>query len=510
MKKNQILKNSGGGGRDIQLTREMVDFLYWAGRNIITEKNEALDFNQHCFLMDIYRWTGKKGETVVIKKGAQVGVSTWAISLTLWLMSHYPVTVIYTLPTGVDASEFSQTRFNPMISKIKAFSFIKIDNVSVKQISSSYLFLRGTWTEREAISVPSDMNIYDEVDRSRMDIIEAYKERLSASFIQWQIYISTPTIPGYGISKLYDESDKREWFVRCKRCNNEDTIKIENIIDGEFRCLKCKEILDRTQGRWVKTGNGTIKGYHIHQGIAPWITAREILEKQEKYTIKRDYFNFVWGQEYAGGDEAVNRLDIMSIIVDGIPAGVRTVIGVDWGDETWVVVRRENTVIYIEKITGDTRTHWQRVLQLAEKFNGMVVADWGYGDIKNAEIADRIKTRFYACQYKEGQIPEKIGQEKGNIRVIQVDRTRSIEETIDEIKRGKNDEKGVALVSGPMIETLIRHFMNIKASRTSDRYHKERVIFERVGPDHLVHAWNYARLGVKVLGRMRAHIRVVG
>lgn len=468
-----------------KVSREQVDFLYWAEKWIITEKKQKLEFKKHNFLKDLYNcWA----DTIVIKKSAQVGATTFSILKALWLSIFNKISVIYTMPKKSDISDFSQGRINPIIkySGINA----NVDNVGLKQIGDSFLYLRGTWGETEAISIPADLLIHDEIDRSKPDIIEMYEERLSASFLKWKVLLSTPTIPNYGICLHYQNSDMREWVVKCP-AGHSQIIRESNIKDGKFVCIKCGRELDRSNGKWVKQNpNSKIAGFHITQLIADWISAREILEKKKRYKFKADYYNFVLGEEYAGGEGLVSRADILSCIENLVDFSGRTMIGVDWGEISWVVVRRENKIIHIEKIVDDTRKHAGRILELAEKFanpEADIVADFGYGDTKNKELIEKwLKGRVYMCVYSDGIIYPKINKEK---HIINIDRTRSIEEALMEIKN-----REVKIQPCEMVEDFIEHHLNLYEKKIEDKHGAIRTVIERNGDDHLVHANNYSRL----------------
>lgn len=469
--------------------REQVDFLYFAQQNLRTEKGAKLDFEENFkYLKDIYDSRVKK---IVIKKASQMGISTFAINKILWLTSNFIITCIYTMPSGGDVSEFSQTRFNSAIKYSDIKIPINIDNVGVKQIGNSFVYFRGTWTERQAISVPSDFNIHDEIDFSKPGIVEMYNERLSASFLKWKLLISTPSIPNYGISAEFETTDKREWFVKCKKCGYEQVLSEENIIDEEFRCLKCKEILDRSNGVWRATKeseNLDVGGYHISQLMAPWISAKEILKKKEDAELKRLYYNFVLGEEYAGGEEIVTRADIISCIVNEPvpPPENKTVIGVDWGDISWVVVRRGEYIIYLEKIEGDTRQHPIRVLELMEKFNAYAVVDFGYGDIKNKILIEKHPGKVWQCVYSDKVLYPDFNN---NTRIVKIDRNLSLSESFEEIKNKK-----IKILSNPLINEFIRHYSNMVKQKEMGKNGEVREVYVRTGDDHFCHSYNYARL----------------
>lgn len=212
--------------------------------------------------------------------------------------------------------------------------------------------------------------------------------------------------------------------------------------------------------------------------------------KKKKYKFKRDYYNFVLGEDYAGGEGLVTRADILSCVKNINDFSGRTMIGVDWGDTSWAVVRRGHKIIHLEKITGDTRTHARQVLELAEKFanpEADIVADFGYGDTKNKELIDRWdRGRVYMCVYSDGVLYPEINENK---HIIKVDRTRSLEETLMEIKDGELEIQPCELV-----EEFIEHHLNLYEKKVEDKHGAIRTVIERNGDDHFVHALNYSRL----------------
>ena len=72
---------------------------------------------------------------------------------------------------------------------------------------------------------------------------------------------------------------------------------------------------------------------------------------------------------------------------------------------------------------------------------------------------------------------------------INVDRTRSLQETAIEIKDGKVD-----IFANDCIEDFIRHHLNIAEVREEDKHGKVKTVMKRLGEDHLLHADNYSRL----------------
>lgn len=425
----------------------------------------------------------------MVKKASQMGITAWAMNRVIWMAANFVIVGIYTMPTGGDVSDLSQARFNPIMQYSDLDVSRDVDNIGIKKIGLSFVYFRGTWNERQAISVPSDINVHDEVDFSRPDICEMYDERLSASPFKMKIKISTPTIPDFGISAMYKDTNKKEWFVTCLKCKHRQIMTEDNILDNEFRCVKCKAVLDRKNGQWRATGTAKTEGYHLSQLMAPWISAEQILKKKEKAKLKKHYFNFVLGEDYAGGDDMVTRADIQGCVtkIDDLPEDTaKTVVGVDWGDTSWAIVRRGNCILHMEQITGDTRTHPKRVAELMEIFNAYAVCDFGYGDTKNKALIDWFPKKVWQCLYAAKIVFPRFDEKK---RQVDIDRTLSLTESFEEIKM-----KQIKILPSPELETFMKHFGNMVETKTIDDHGEVKSEIERVGDDHYVHAYNYARL----------------
>ncbi len=105
------------------------------------------------------------------------------------------------------------------------------DSQNTKRIGKSMLYLRGARstakigglkrTSSQLKSVPIDRVVFDEVDEMEPAMIDLAKERLSHSSVKEEIFLSTPSVPDYGVDKLYQKSDQQHWFIRCDKCGGE-------------------------------------------------------------------------------------------------------------------------------------------------------------------------------------------------------------------------------------------------------------------------------------------------
>ena len=80
---------------------ELLDLESWAldVAKIRLPKTGALDLKSHPYLRAIY---GDMSPEIVLMKGAQLGMSTAAMVRAFWMLTTFPSTVIYTMPTTGD------------------------------------------------------------------------------------------------------------------------------------------------------------------------------------------------------------------------------------------------------------------------------------------------------------------------------------------------------------------------------------------------------------------------
>lgn len=125
---------------------------------------------------------------------------------------------------------------------------------------------------------------------------------------------STPTIPDWGVHKLYKESDQRKWVYRCPHCglvqqlDYEKNIKLVNpdgidligriVQDGtyEYVCQRCGKPLDRWYGGfWDITAPqaGRAHGYSISQMDAVWLSASNLKQKELQAPNKQFFYKII-------------------------------------------------------------------------------------------------------------------------------------------------------------------------------------------------------------------------
>ena len=170
--------------------------IIWVVRNVYTEKGEQMDFHDRPYLVDIYKDFTRN---IVVKKGSQIGLTQLSIAKSLYLADTRPMTIIYTFPTATDVSVFSRTRFKTIMSNSQYLTnrIRDSDSAGVKTLGESTILFKGAHKETQGISIPSDLNIHDELDFSDQAVIDVFASRLPASKYKWTWFFSTPTLPKF-------------------------------------------------------------------------------------------------------------------------------------------------------------------------------------------------------------------------------------------------------------------------------------------------------------------------
>lgn len=250
-------------------------------------------------------------------KSGQCGISAAAVSLTLWAGDILSANVLYVLPGAADAYDFSDSRVTPAIQDCPylAVQFAEgTDNKGLKRIGNAWLYFRGSVSEKKALSIPADILVLDEYDRLDQRNVPAFRKRLgSPKSMKLTRQFSNPSLPQFGIHKLYLDSDQRTWLVRCPRCRHERPVIWEQLEGDEHHvdeerglrvCGKCGRPLPRAaiaDGRWVAAQVRDRRGYHVSKLIVPDQDLAELVEEHSSSdeTTLQAHFNFDLGEPYS-------------------------------------------------------------------------------------------------------------------------------------------------------------------------------------------------------------------
>jgi len=465
-------------------------------RKVLNEKKKRLSFRTHFFLFEIFADTSKK---IAVMKGAQEGLSTWAIATELHDARYKAINQIHVLPSSGDATVFVQSKVNPMIQEnpdlaTKA-SKKDADSVEQKQFGRSFLFYKGTRGKTSGHMITSDRNWYDEYDRCEMEKVHEYESRLEGiGSLREERWLSTPTIPEYGIHAKFLEGDQKHWRFRCPECLAEQHMQWPESVDKARRCYVClacnAPITKRAirEGKWkAKFPGREISSYWIPQMIVPWISAGSLIDAEAKAEQNGtlDYFyNFKLGLPYLRADGTMPATLVLKNLVTGQLAERNACAGVDvQQDELYVQVGNADAVFAITKLRDEPgKTRWDRLGELIELYDiRYMVIDAGYKPNDVLAFAKRYPGIVYMNWYQEApkgdpifRFADAVGfQEKGpetfeeSIKVL-TDRERALDLYVDKLRKGERRFHYAA--HDPNLQELIRH-MKTMYTRTIETKH---------------------------------------
>lgn len=494
-------------------TMTTVSPCYWAVDNQIRLQAGVFSLHDREYLLDPMECEAQKQ---AFKKGAGMGFTEIQVlkSIHGQIYGKYPKGVLYLFPTDGDVTDFSKARFNPLISKNphSIGRFVQdTDNVGVKNIKGTILFLRGARssqkieglkeTSSKLKSIHVDRVVFDEKDEMKSTMIELAKERISSSHVKEIVYISTPTIPDYGIDKDYQDSTQNIWFIKCKKCGYETCLELEfpNCLgqrkDGSVfrKCGKCGAEIYPRDGYWKpQYPNRDIVGWWISQLNSIFVNPGDILNAflNPPNGNLAEVYNSKLGMAYVAAENMLQTQDVYACCGnDAIAMNDRgpCAMGVDVGSMLHVVIGKMKSnhlykTVYIGRVPEFSDLH-----DLAKKFKvKSAVIDMYPETRKVREFQEDEDYKVFGCRYqdqlKEG---EKRDEEAG---IVTVDRTEICdishnliaEEMIELPRRSKELE----IYAKEM--TSIAKVLEEKKETGVSVYR-----YRRLDADHYRHATNY-------------------
>ncbi len=444
------------------------------------ENQEPIEFDDHRFMIDFY---ADEADDIVSRKSAQVGFSVAAIIKSAHKCKFGRQNVIYVLPTNNVIGDFVKPKVNPLISSNPAFSrIVTDDSVGLKRIGDRSLFFKGGYSDREAISITGDVLVIDEYDRMpNMSVVNTFDSRLQASKHPQRWRFSNPSQVGVGVDALYQDSNQLHWMVTCHSCGYVsymdwtkesyewgDTI-FTHYVDRErqiYACGDCGEEIDdhdRRMGEWIaKYPERARHGYWFSQMMAPWVSARRVIEQFEESNLEF-FHNFVLGKAYTPTDMIVDRAAILRACAPSNIMRSQVAIGVDQdaGGQYYVCMTPQGIFEhgYVDS--------WERIEHLKLMYNAIVVCDPNPYQAMPKQMAAKYSD-WYLCYFKILDGLSAV-QWKETEQVVYADRTRILDIRANEIVHGRMLYREHAHA----LEDVITHWNNIY--RTTEEKEDGRV-----------------------------------
>tara|TARA_Y100000004_G_scaffold164577_1_gene194801 strand:+ start:392 stop:2251 length:1860 start_codon:yes stop_codon:yes gene_type:complete len=279
-------------------------------------------------------------EQVTVMKSARVGYSKILNHVIAYHVHQDPAPIMLVQPTIEDAQGYSKEEIAPMlrdtpclkglVSEAKAKD--GANTILQKQFPGGTLSLVGANSPRGFRRVSRRIVLFDEVDGyppsagTEGDQIKLGIRRTEYYWNRKIVSGSTPTVKDFSrIEKMYEQSDRRRYYVPCPKCGHMQYLKWPNIkwFDNDpstacYECEKCKELIPHSKKRWmVERGewratspfNGKHAGFHIwaaysYSPNAAWSNlVEEFLDAKQDAEQLKTWVNTilgeVWEDEYA-------------------------------------------------------------------------------------------------------------------------------------------------------------------------------------------------------------------
>jgi phage terminase large subunit GpA-like protein len=276
-------------------------------------------------------------QRVVLKKAAQIGASEAGNCWIGTIIDQAPGPVMIVQPTVELAKRYSNQRIAPLFdeserlhSRIRpARSRDSGNTMLLKEFLGGVLIITGANSAAGLRSMPVRYLFIDEVDAYPGDIedegdpVSLARARLRTfSFRAKEFIASSPKLKGASrISREYDNSDQRKYFVPCPLCEEMQILEFSRLRwqPGRpdtvlYRCPACEgSFAEHHKGAMLEAGewrataaasDPTTHGYHISGLYSPagWLGWADIVREWEAAAgdadARKTFVNTVLGEEW--------------------------------------------------------------------------------------------------------------------------------------------------------------------------------------------------------------------
>ncbi len=336
-----------------------------------------------------------------VQKCAQVGLSEIMARYVVGLCRIMPYfSAILTMPYTGDATKFVKTRINPFIQgspDLRDVMDPNNDNTEIKGIGTSLFYARGTSGETAALSVPADLLVHDEVDRSDPLTLAQYQSRIKHSAWKLTRKFGTPTVDGVGIALEMQSSRRFRHMVKCDCCNHYFVPSYHTDVvipgfDGEKRditkdninrlrwreavvlCPSCGRVpsLQHDRRSWVcenPNDNLEAKGFYVIPFSVPNIVSTPDIVYESTKFVWNEFCNQTLGETNSDRNEELTAEDIEACKYNNsLDSASLHCMGADMGNICHIVVgRRTNEgdllVVHRERVPMAQFVERQRELK---------------------------------------------------------------------------------------------------------------------------------------------------
>jgi len=495
-----------------------------------------------------------ESELMIGMKAAQMGFTEVALNKSFFANDIEQESVLYVLPTdSPDASNFSTSRFDPALemSPHLANLYSDVKNVGHKRAGSANLFIVGSRSRSRLKSNPCARTIADEVEEMVQANIALIPERMAGQLNQQMFMLSTPSLPGKGIHRYYNDSSQNHYMFKCPSCSrmtelvfpNCLVITADSITDAAIRnthliCKECKNILPHeskvdflslNNSEWVQTYTDRMSsGYQISQLYSmmtkPYQVAISYMKGLNNPYDEQEFWNSKLGlpHEVEGAritDEKINNCIGTTLMYDTPPENAFITMGVDvgkklhcWIDQWFFDKNIHGPDIHLvakcRTLRVLTVTHFYELDKLIYHYRILqTVIDINPERRSTLEIAQRLPGLIRRCEYQRGirGSSVNISNEEDEYK-FSADRTSWLD-----LSLGRFHNKSIILPRNlpqearDHIKTLVRVYKKDQDGNETSIYNKDEN-----EPDHYAHARNYSEMALRFAASMSQNRDISG
>lgn len=517
-------------------------------------KRKRWSFADHEFQIGIL---SEAAPHVVVRKCSQVGLSEASVRLTLAVCYMRDLTGIYVLPTKAFVQKFSPDRIDRVVENSPTLSTHKSKehyNVGLKRIGDMSLYVVGSFSPGDAISVPAQWLVRDEYDFCKQSVLTTFDSRLghNKEGEDYRRDFSTPTVAGFGIDNLFQQGDQRYYAVRHDACgkwvvtNFMDDVVVPGFagtprdlekyhladpivrVDETYLCcpqcrkpISIENLVDPDKRAWVPTyDNRDIHSYQVSPyDVAGINSPARTIRQLKNYALKKDWVNFKVGEVHEDSESAFNSDNVRKFCngeiltwVAGIILRTGCFMGIDVGAISWILVgikiNLKLRIVHAEQVLcrGQDDALFNRVVELVEGLGpAFCVIDAG-PDFNTADkLTRKYPARFLACEYADKLSSPMVTLDvKEERRIVRAHRDKRFDLLVRDCNSG-------AIEWAPLREASIigEHLKGMKKMRQLDEDSAANSIEDaseaamhwvKCGEDHYLHALNYCHMAAELKG----------
>lgn len=285
-----------------------------------------------------------KIESVVIMSCAQVGKTEMLLNLIGYHIHQDPSPMLLIQPTLDMAQTFSKDRLAPMLRDSPALEGKVADpksrdsgNTTLKKnFFGGHITMCGANSPASLASRPVRIILADELDRwpvsagDEGDPYELARKRSATFWNRKEIAVSTPTVRnGSKIEALFENTDKREYYVPCSECGHHQVMKWSNVHWTEnepdtafYACEECGGAWDDAlrykairKGEWRATAPFVGRaGFRLSGLCSPWTplssAVADFLQAKKLPETLRVWVNTYLGESWEDDGERLDDFQI--------------------------------------------------------------------------------------------------------------------------------------------------------------------------------------------------------